>query len=129
MQTGVLLTMIALVWAGSGVTLIAVPLLCTGWVRRVFCQPVQRFLLTQGAILFGLILLLGTSGHQAHWLWVTIGGIGILKGMFFLGAPEKLRDPALNWWCHLPHWIHRASGVLTVGLAALLIIDTVRGLS
>lgn len=124
-----LLIVIALVWAGYGVILIAVPSSCTDWIQCAFGRPVHRFLLTQAAILFGLLLLLGTTGHRAYWLWAILGGIAILKGMFFLGAPGRLRDRVFNWWCHLPRWGQRLCGVLTVGLAALLIIDTARGLS
>ena len=124
-----LLMVIALAWAGYGVMLVAVPSSCTDWVTRSFGRPAYRFILTQTAILFGLVLLLGTSGHQWFWLWSTIGVVGVLKGMFFLGAPDRYRNALLNWWCHLPGWSQRLFGCLTVALGALLIIDTIRLLS
>jgi uncharacterized protein YjeT (DUF2065 family) len=124
-----LLTIIALLWAASGVMLIAVPSSFTDRVRRTFADPLPRFFMMQAAILIGLILVLGTSTHQASWLWFAIGGIAILKGMFFLGAPAKLREPILDWWCRWPQWSQRIYGGLVVALAALLAIDTIRGLS
>lgn len=124
-----LLAIIGLVWMGSGVAMIAVPAWWTGWILRLCFQHVSRFLLTQVAILGGLVLALGTSGHQGSWLWRTIGFLGVLKGMLFLGAPERLYTPLLERWGRTPLWAHRLAGILLVGLATLLTIDTLRTFS
>ncbi len=120
------LAIVGLLWIGSGVAMIAVPSWWMGWILRSCSQPVSRFLLSQVAILGGLVLLLGTSGHQGAWLWRTIGFLGVLTGMFFLGAPAGLSTGPLRWWGGIPPWVHRLVGILLVALATLLTIDSLR---
>ena len=120
------LTIIGLLWMGSGVAMIAVPSWWMGWILRSCSQPVSRFLLSQVAILGGLVLFLGTSGHQGSWLWRTIGFLGVLKGMYVLGAPERLSTAPLRWWGGMPPWAHRLVGICLVGLATLFTIDSLR---
>ena len=74
----------------------------------------------------GLVLFLGTSEHQGLWIWRTIGVLGILKGIFVLGAPERLSTRKLRWWGGIPLWAHRLVGMLLVGLATFFMLDTLR---
>ena len=88
--------------------------------------PGRRFAIAQVMILLGLALLIGTTSLQTAWLWAVVGTIVVLKGMFFLGAPEPLRVRLVAWWSRTPSWAHRVAGLCLVGLAVLLTIETVR---
>ena len=107
--------------------MMAIPSWWSGCVRRALVDPFRRFLMTQGMILGGLVLVLGASTHRGYWLWVTVGLVGVGKALTLLGAPESLRDRMLNLWERSPLWAHRLTGLLLVVLATLLTIDTIRG--
>lgn len=121
-----LVAVIALIWLAAGLALIAVP----GWWRTfmtgMVSYPSRRFAITQVMILIGLTLLIGTSSFQSVWLWAALGMLAVLKGMFFLGAPERVRMKAVGWWSRTPTWAHRIAGLCMVGLAVLLTIEAVR---
>ncbi len=121
-----ILAVIGLIWLASGLVLIAVPAWWSTLMTGMVSSPDRRFALTQAMILIGLLLLIATSALQTVWLWVGLGVIAVLKGMFFLGAPEKLRVRAVNWWSRMPTWAHRIAGLCMVGLAVLLTIEAVR---
>ena len=121
-----LLAIIGLLWMGAGIAMIAAPSWWTSWIMRAWPHHVWRFLLAQVALLGGLVLFLGTSEHQGVWIWRTIGVLGILKGIFVLGAPERLSTRKLRWWGGIPLWAHRLVGMLLVGLATFFMLDTLR---
>lgn len=119
--------LISLIWVAAGAAIMAIPSWWSGWVRRALVDPFRRFLLTQGMILGGLILVLGASTHRAYWLWVTVGLLGVAKALVLLGAPESLCDRILNLYERSPLWAHRLTGLMLVVLGTLLTIDTIRG--
>ena len=119
--------LISLIWVAAGAAIMAIPSWWGGWVRRALVDPFRRFLLTQGMILGGLILVLGASTHRAYWLWVTVGLLGVAKALVLLGAPESLCDRILNLYERSPLWAHRLTGLMLVVLGTLLTIDTIRG--
>ena len=80
-------------------------------IRRWASNPFYRFLLTQATVLVGLILLLGTSGHPGYGLWVTIGGLEILKGLIFLGGAGKGSHPIAGVVGESPRVGHEAPRV------------------
>ena len=120
------LALIGLFWAGAGVALIAIPGRWLAWSTRLVSEPSYRFVLTQVTILVGLLLIIGTPFGQFRWVWATIGSIAVLKGVFFLGAPERMRAGLMAWWLAWPAWGHRLSGLLLIGLATLLAVDLIR---
>ena len=121
-----LLSLISLILVAAGAAIMAMPSWWSGWVRRALVDPLRRFLLTQGMILGGLILILGASTHRGHWLWVTVGLLGVGKALVLLGAPESLCHRMLNLWERSPLWAHRLSGLMLVVLGTFLTIDTIR---
>lgn len=127
MVTLFLFGLISLIWVATGAVMLAIPSWWSGWVRHALVDPFRRFLLTQGMILGGLVLVLGASTHRGYWLWVTVGLVGVGKALVLLGAPEPLCDHMLNLWERSPLWAHRLTGLLLVVLATLLTIDTIRG--
>ena len=121
-----LLSLISLILVAAGAAIMAMPSWWSGWVRRALVDPLRRFLLTQGMILGGLILILGASTHRGHWLWVTVGLLGVGKALVLLGAPDSLCHRMLNLWERSPLWAHRLSGLMLVVLGTFLTIDTLR---
>ncbi len=121
-----MLALIGLIWFAAGLALIAAPTWWSALMARTLSSPSRRFSLTHAMMLIGLILVIGTSSLQTVWLWTSLGVIAVLKGMFFLGAPEALRVRVLEWWSRTPTWAHRVAGLCMVGLAVLLTIETVR---
>lgn len=126
MVTLFLFSLISLILVAAGIAMMAMPSWWSGWVRRVLVDPFRRFLLTQGMILGGLILILGASAHPGHWLWVTVGLLGVGKALVLLGAPDSLCHRLLNLLERSPLWAHRLSGLTLVVLGTFLTIDTIR---
>lgn len=126
MVTLFLFSLISVILVAAGTAMMAMPSWWSGWVRRALVDPFRRFLLTQGMILGGLILILGASTHRGHWLWVTVGMLGVGKALVLLGAPESLCHRMLNLWERSPLWAHRLSGLTLVVLGTFLTIDTIR---
>jgi len=124
-----LLALIALIWLCAGVTMIAVPSWWPGWISLKGREPLWRFSLAQLGILGGLILMLGTSDYRGYWLWASLGGLAVLKGLVILGAREGLYHWLIERWERFPSWAIRLTGVLYVGLAALLTLDALRSSS
>jgi hypothetical protein len=124
MLTAILLGLIGLSWAAAGVAMVAVPAWWQDRTAGMLAAPFSRFLLTQGMVLCGLILILGTS-HV--WLWGTLGVLLVAKALVLLGMPESSRARLIEWWRRSPAWSLRLAGVLQVALATLLVIDTWRG--
>ena len=109
--------------------MIAVPSWWPGWISLKGREPLWRFSLAQLGILGGLILMLGTSDYRGYWLWASLGGLAVLKGLVILGAREGLYHWLIERWERLPSWAIRLTGVLYVGLAALLTLDALRSSS
>ncbi|MBI4400375.1 MAG: hypothetical protein HY581_01940 [Nitrospirae bacterium] len=127
MLTVLLFGLISLLWMAMGLTMIAIPSWWSLWIRQAVADPVSRFLLAQGMILTGLLLVVGASTQGGYWLWVTLGSLSVAKALVLLGSSESLRMRLLTWWGRGPVWTHRLAGVVLVALATLLAIDTIRG--
>jgi hypothetical protein len=127
MATMILFGLISLVWAGTGLAMAVAPASWNGWVRRCLVDPLWRFLMTQGLLLAGLTLVLGATGHRGRWLWVAIGSLGVVKALILLGLTDSRRESLLLAWERTPLVVRRLAGVVTVTLATLLAVDTIRG--
>lgn len=127
MLTLLLFGLIALTWLAMGVAMITVPIWWRDRIGRALRDPLARFLLTQGMILGGLVLLVGSSVREGDWVWSFLGAFLVIKALILLGASPWLRERLLDWWGRIPLWAHRLSGTALVALATLLAIDTLRG--
>ena len=116
---------ISLTWGILGLVLTLAPTLWMTFVKKILSDPWQRFWLTQGMLLIGLVLMIGTVGLQGFWLWVVCGGIEVVKACFLLGASEACRDQFTTIATTRPIWVYRGSGLLIVLLAVLLTADTI----
>lgn len=116
---------ISVTWGVMGLVLTVAPSLWVTVVQKIMNDPWQRFWLTQGMLLIGLVLIIGTAPLQGFWLWVGCGVIMVLKGCLLLGSSVALRDRLTTIATTWPMWVYRVSGVLTLVLAVLLAADTI----
>lgn len=118
-----LCALISLIWMAGGLAMIVS---ADWWQERtehMLAHPLGRLLAAQGAILAGLLLLLGTPTLRGAWLWMGLGALAVVKGLVILGVNEKVRTRVMARWKAAPVWAHRLSGVVMVILATLLMID------
>ncbi len=127
MVTSALFGLLTVSGLGVGLAMIVIPSWWNSWVLRTVEPPFSRFLLLQGMILAGLILLVGTSESLAAWLWGSVGGLIVGGAMLLLVVPDRLRDRLLGWYGASSLWVSRLVGVGLVALATLLGIHTIRG--
>ena len=53
-------------------------------------------------------------------LWVVVGGVGLAKGLYLVGASVGKREAYLEWWFKRPFWVYRVLGMVLIGLATAL---------
>lgn len=113
-------TTIGVLWFSLGMGLIIHPAWTVVIVERVISDEFRLFVLTQLAMIVGLAFLVGTSGLYFHGLWIVLGCIGLLKGLFFTWAPIRRREAVLDWALKRPFWEYRVCGIILVSLATAL---------
>ena len=115
-----------LVWGVAGLTIAVAPALAPVWSRRILLDPWPRFWFAQMVLLIGLLLMIGTTGLAAFWLWAVCGALAAIKACLLLGAPMSWRERLRQWLGTWPPWLYRVGGTvdlaLAVGLAADLIL-------
>jgi len=125
MGTLILFIMISLIWGAMGLILTVAPSVWVAFVQKTMSNHWQRFWLTQGMLLMGLVLIIGTAPLQGFWLWVICGILIVLKACMLLGSSVAFRDRltvlAISW----PMWVYRLSGALLLVLAVLLAADII----
>ncbi len=126
MQTALVLGFVSVLWLAAGVVTLVAPAWLNGQVRRHLDDPFLRFVLLQGTALAGLLVVLGASVGQRSWFWIAIGSLATAKALLLLGLPAIRRDRLLVWWGARPLWLSRLAGLVTVTLATLLLIETIR---
>ena len=125
MGTLILFGAISATWGLIGLVLTVAPTFWLAFVQKTMDNPGQRFWLTQGMLLMGLVLIIGTAPFRWFWLWVGCGVLMVLKGCLLLGSSvafrDRLRTLATSW----PMWVYRVSGILMLALAVLLAADII----
>lgn len=89
-------------------------------LERLVSDDLRLFVLIQAGMVINLVLLIGTAGFSFRALWVVVGGLGLAKGFFLIGASVVKREAFLDWWFQRPFWVYRVSGMVLVGLATAL---------
>jgi hypothetical protein len=120
------LGVISIVWGGMALASIAAPSWWRDWIARQMAQPLRRLLWGQAIMVAGLVLIVGTSGLNGYWVWVSIGGLAVVKGLLLLGLPAPMLATLLEWWRRRPLWVDQIAGVVSMALATLLAIDFIR---
>ena len=119
---------ISLTWLGIGIVMIVAPSFWERSIARSFIEPVKGFVLSEGVLLIGLLLVTGSGGLRGRWLWTAIGGLMAIKALLLLGFTDKKRQSLFAQWERVPPITHRLAGVMLVALATLLAIDTIGNL-
>jgi len=126
MQVALVLALVSLVWFAAGVAALAAPAWWSRRLHRTMTDPLSRFLMTQGLMLAGVLLLLAAAEPPRSWFWMAVGGLAAAKALVLLGLPERSRERLLSWWTGRPLWVPRLAGAVTVVLATLLAVDAAR---
>lgn len=126
MLTILIFSIISVLWLVAGASMMAAPAWWCEQLIRKLADPFSRFLILQGTVLAGILMVLGASEPQRSWFWMVIGAVMAAKALVLLGLNETRRERLLTWWKGRPAWFHRVAGLATVALAALLAIDAVR---
>jgi threonine/homoserine/homoserine lactone efflux protein len=127
MLAALLFGLIGLAWMVTGVVMLANPAWWSDRIRRWMRDPLPRFVLTQGMMLSGLILVVGGAAQPGSWLWVTVGVLLVVMALGLLGISAPGCGRLLDRWARGPLWANRVAGMTLVVLAVLLLIETWRG--
>jgi hypothetical protein len=90
-------------------------------LERVLSDEFRLFVLTQLIMIVSLALVVGTSGLRFQALWIMLGSLGLLKGLFFTWARIGRREAVLDWALKRPFWEYRVCGIILVVLATVLV--------
>ena len=108
-----------------GLLMTIVPVTWKAAMRSMLRDPGPRFLATQGMVLGGLILFMGTTGFHGFWLWVLLGVVGVVIACFVLGCSADVRETLIHVIDQGPSWLYRLSGLVIVTLAILFGADVI----
>jgi len=117
---GFLFSFIAVVWFSVGLGLVIAPAWCIEILERLVSDEFRQFVLVQMGMVLSLILVIGTGGLVFRSVWIGVGCLGLVKGLFLIGAPIGRREAFLAWWFKRPFWEYRAWGFVLMILAATL---------
>lgn len=113
----------SLAWGLAGLTVAIMPAVALVWARPILLDPWSRFWFGQAVLLIGLLLMIGTTGLVAFWLWAVCGAVAAIKGCLLLGAPLSWRERILQWLGTWPPWLYRVGGTIDLALAIGLAAD------
>jgi len=116
---------ISLTWGVMGLIMTVAPTVWITFVKKVLQDPWQRFWMTQGMLVIGLVLIIGTPTLQGYWLWVGCGVLVVVKACILLGSSEAFRDRLTIMATTKPMWVYRSGGILSLVLAILLSGDMI----
>ncbi len=116
---------ISLTWGVMGLIMTVAPTVWITFSKKVLQDPWQRFWMTQGMLVIGLVLIIGTPTLQGYWLWVGCGVLVVVKACIILGSSEAFRDRLTIMATTKPLWVYRSGGILSLVLAVLLSGDMI----
>jgi len=115
-----LFTVVGVVWFSLGMGLIIAQAWFVPVLEGLLCDESRLFILVQVELVISLALLIGTGGFAFRGLWIGVGAVGLVQGLFFILAPIGRREAILDWCVKRPFWEYRMAGFLLVGLATML---------
>lgn len=113
----------SLSWGAMGITMTVLPEVWLAFLNRLMNDAWRRFWVTQGMILGGLVLAMGTTTFQGFGLWVACGFIAVWKACILLGSSEAFGTRLMQIVRRWPYWVYRGCGLVTLVLAVLLAAD------
>jgi len=124
-MTEVVFGVIGVVWGAIGLFMLVFPILWRSSVPRRLRDPGFRFVVMQGIVLIGLVLVIGTTGFQGFGIWVSVGGLGVAMACFILGCSSNIWDNLVRSVERWPLWLYRVGGVMMICLAVLFGADLI----
>jgi len=121
----VVFTVIGVVWGAAGLFMLVFPTLWRSSVTGGLRDPGFRFVVMQGIVLAGLVLVIGTTGFQGFGLWVSVGCLGVALASFLLGCSADTRDNLVRSVGQWPLWLYRLGGIMMVSFAVLFGADLI----
>lgn len=121
----VVFLVIGVVWGAMGLVMLAFPTIWRSSISGRLHDDGFRFVVMQGIVLAGLVLVIGTSGFQAFGLWVLVGCLGVALASFLLGCSSSTREKVVRTIERWPLWLYRLGGVMMVTLAVLFGADLI----
>ncbi len=121
----VVLGLFSVVWGVWGLLFVIMPTRVITWTKHFFFDVWWRFWIALAVLLFGLLLIIGTSSLEGRWLWVACGGIGVVKACLLLGSSESFREWVWQGCSRWPAWLLRCDGVIILALAVVLAADLI----
>jgi len=121
----VVFTVIGVVWGAAGLFMLVFPTLWRSSVTGGLRDPGFRFVVMQGIVLAGLVLVIGTTGFQGFGLWVSVGCLGVALASFLLGCSADTRDNLVRSVGQWPLWLYRLGGIMMVSFAVLFGVDLI----
>lgn len=121
----VVLSVVSLLWGVNGLVAVLFPEWIVGAMTQSLENPWRRFWITQGILLCGLMLIVGTLMLEGFWLWVGCGLIMVVKACVLLSISDSSRGRILQLVMGWPQWSIRVGGILNLSLAVLLAGDII----
>lgn len=72
------------------------------------------------AIILGIFLLLSASYNRHTLFVILLGLLGVLKGILFVIAPERM-EKMKDWWLKAGNKVHKIWGVLLIALGSIVL--------
>jgi len=119
------LMVIGVIWGAVGLFMLVFPTLWRSTMPGRLRDPGFRFVVMQGIVLAGLVLVMGTTGFQGFGLWALVGCLGIALASCVLGCSTDTRENLVRSIDRWPLWLYRLGGFLTVSLAVLFGADLI----
>ena len=113
-------TCIGVVWFSLGMGLIIVQAWTVEILERLVSDDFRLFAVIQVEMVVSLALLIGTAGFAFRPMWIIVGCLGLLKGLFFTWAPIGKREALLDWFFKRPFREYRLCGAVLVAFATAL---------
>lgn len=116
-----LLTLIGIIWIILGFLIFIFPDASKEVIRGLLKQ---KNIKTLSIISFtiGIILLLGYSVVSMPWLMIVFGIGGMLKGVFFMFAPQEKIKLFINWYLGAANNLFRSWGVAAFLFGVLILL-------
>lgn len=125
MVAWVLFGLISFAWLVVGIIMAVLPEAWLAFLNRLTGDAWRRFWVSQGMLLGGLVLAIGTTTFQGFWLWVICGYSLCGQACLLLGLSETFGIRLMQIMNRWPYWVHRCCGVVVLILAVLLSTDAI----
>ena len=117
----IVLVLLAILWIIAGVLLFIFTEASREVMKNVFKQKnLKTFSILPLAI--GLLLILGAPRVSQTAAVLTLGLMGVAKGLFFMFGPKGKINAVLGWFLNAPDRLLRGWGIVSFLLGVMLLL-------